>query len=187
VNAAINPTNGRITGYYNLVPQHGTRDLGSFRIDHDFTDRDRYYLSFNTVNTNSDGSAVASPFMSLGLLQRSIQDYTVANSYAKIVTPRLVNEVRGGINFENNFSHGNLTLGQFMQSVGFNADELKAYGCVVGPAELDTYGQIAISPGQLRRDRKRGPQHLPAARPAPGDLRRHAPLANGKALLQIRR
>ncbi|HEV3198841.1 MAG TPA: carboxypeptidase regulatory-like domain-containing protein [Bryobacteraceae bacterium] len=149
INAPINPTNGRLTGYYNLVPQHGGRDLGSFRIDHDFTDRDRYYLSFNTQSTHSDSSAVASPFIGLGLIQRDIQDYTVANSYTKIITPTVVNEVRGGINYENNFAHGNLTLGQFMQSVGFNADEIKAWGNVVGPAEIDTYGHIAISLGNF--------------------------------------
>ena len=149
VNAPINATNGRLTGYFNLVPQHGTRDLGSFRLDHDFSERDRYYLSFNTQSTHADGSAVASVFTGFGLLQRDIQDYTVANSYTRIFTPGLVNEVRGGINFENNFSHGNLTLGQFMQSVGFNADEIKVYGNVVGPAEIDTFGHIAISLGNF--------------------------------------
>ena len=149
VNAPINASNGRLLGYYNLVPQHGHRDLGSFRVDHDFTERDRYYLSFNAQGTTADGSAVASPFIALGLIQRDIQDYTVSNSYTKIITPAVVNEVRGGINFENNFSHGQLTLGQFMQSVGFNADEIKAWGNVVGPAEIDTYGHIAISLGNF--------------------------------------
>ena len=149
VDAPINPTNGRLVGYYNLVPQHGHRDLGSFRIDHDFTERDRYYLSFNTQSTSADSSAVSSPFIGLGLIQRDIQDYTVSNSYTKIITPALVNEIRGGINYENNFAHGNLTLGQFMQSVGFNADEIKAWGNVVGPGEIDTYGHIAISLGNF--------------------------------------
>jgi Carboxypeptidase regulatory-like domain len=149
VNAPINATNGRLVGYYNLLPKHGTRDLGSFRIDHDFTDRDRYYLSFNTVNINTDGNSVVSPFVGFGLLHTDTQDYTVANSYTKIVTPRIVNEARGGINFENKFTHGNTTLSQFMQSVGFNADEIKAYGNVVGPAELDTTGHIAISLGNF--------------------------------------
>jgi len=110
VNAPINTSNGRLTGFYDLLPQHGTRDLGSFRIDHDFSDRDRYYLSFNAQTKTTDGSAVASPFVGLGLLQRDIQDYTVSNSYTKVFTPVLVNELRGGINYENNFSHGNLTL-----------------------------------------------------------------------------
>jgi hypothetical protein len=149
VNAPINTANGRMLGYYNLVPQHGHRDLGSARLDHDFTERDRYYLSFNTQSTSSMGSAVASPFIALGLIQRDIQDYTVSNSYTKIVKPTLVNEVRGGINYENNFAHGNLTLRQFMQSVGFNAAEVGAWGNVVGPAELDTYGHIAISLGNF--------------------------------------
>ncbi|HEY2013099.1 MAG TPA: TonB-dependent receptor [Bryobacteraceae bacterium] len=150
VNAPINATNGRLVGFNNLVPQHGGRDLGTLRIDHDFTDRDRYYLSFNTQSSHSDGNAVVSPFTPLGLLQRDIQDYTVSNSYTKIISPRLINEVRGGINYENNFSHAQITLSQFMQKVGFNADEIKAYGNVVGPAELDTYGHIAISLGNFQ-------------------------------------
>ena len=150
VNAPIVASNGRLADYFNLVPQHGTRDLGTFRIDHDFTERDRYYTSFNIQNLNADGSAVASPFTAIGLLTTAIQDYTVSNSYLKIVSPTLVNEVRGGLNFENNFRHGRITLSQFMQSVGFNADEVKAYGNVVGPAELDTFGHIAINLGNFQ-------------------------------------
>ncbi|MBZ5624458.1 MAG: TonB-dependent receptor [Acidobacteriia bacterium] len=150
VNAAINPANGRLTGYYNLVPQHGARDLGTARIDHDFSESDRFYTSFNTQSVHSDGSAVASVFTGLGLIQRDIQDYTVANSYTRIISPRVVNEARGGINFENNFAHGNIILSQFMQSVGFNPDEIKAYGAVVGPPELNTFGHIAISLGNFQ-------------------------------------
>jgi len=36
-----------------------------------------------------------------------------------------------------------------MQSVGFNADEIKAWGNVVGPGEINTYGHIAISLGNF--------------------------------------
>jgi hypothetical protein len=80
VNAPINTSNGRLTSYNNLVPQHGTRDLGSMRIDHDFTERDRYYFTFNAQNSSANGSAVSSPIIALGLIQRHIQDYTDSNS-----------------------------------------------------------------------------------------------------------
>jgi hypothetical protein len=149
VNGPINPTTGRVLGYYNLAPQHGGRNLGTARIDHDFTERDRYYLSFNAQGSSADSNPVSSPFIALGLLQRDIQDYTVSNSYTRIVKPTMVNELRGGINYENNFTHGNLTLGQFMQSVGFTSDQIQAYGKVVGPAEVNTYGQIAIALGNF--------------------------------------
>lgn len=150
VNAPIVASSGRLADYFNLVPQHGTRDLGTFRIDHDFTDRDRFYSAFNIQNRNADGSAVASPFVGLGLLTTEIEDYTVSNSYTKIISPTLVNELRGGINFEDNFRHGQLTLSQFMQSIGFNADELAAWGNVVGPQEMNTYGHIAINFGNFQ-------------------------------------
>src|SRR5262249_48563754 len=97
-----------------------------------------------------DGNPAASPFTALGLLQRSIQDYTVSNSYTKIVSPALVNELRGGINYEYNFSHGRQSLAQFMQSVGFNDSQIQAYGNVVGSSLLTTPGQIAINFGNFQ-------------------------------------
>ena len=99
---------------------------------------------------DTNGNPAASPFTALGLLQRSIQDYTVSNSYTKIISPALVNELRGGLNYEYYFSSGRQTLAQFMQSVGLNDAQIQAYGNVVGPSLLTTPGQIAINFGNFQ-------------------------------------
>lgn len=149
-NAPIVASTGRLAEYFNLVPQHGQRDLGTIRVDHDFSDNDRYYMALNVQNRSDTGNAVASPFTAFGLIQTQTQDYTVSNSYTKIISPRLVNELRGGMNLENRFSHGNVKLQEFLQSVGFNDAEIKAYGAVVGPDELNTFGHTAITLGAFQ-------------------------------------
>jgi hypothetical protein len=59
----------------------------------------------------------------------------------------VVNELRGGINYQFLYRRANQTTGQFLSSVGFNADEIAAYGAVVGPSLIDTPGQVAFTIG----------------------------------------
>jgi hypothetical protein len=150
VNAPINPSSGRLLDYFNLLPQHGQRDLGTMRVDHDFSSNDRFYTVFNVQNTNQDGSQVVPVYTGFGLLKTDLADYTLSNSYTRIISPTLVNEVRGGFNREDLFRRGNTTLRSFLQSAGFNDADIAAYGSVVSPQELDTIGHTAITLGTFR-------------------------------------
>ena len=55
-----------------------------------------------------------------------------------------MNELRGGINYQNLYRRANLETGQWMSSVGFNDSEINSYGSVVGPSLIDTPGQVAF-------------------------------------------
>jgi Carboxypeptidase regulatory-like domain/TonB dependent receptor len=143
--APINPNNGRVPGFATLLPGFSNQDLGTFRLDHDFTERDRVYLVYNTSDQGSATSPVVAPYTGLGLTQNDRLNQTVSASYTRIAKPNLVNEVRGGFNLQNLFRHSNTTLDSFLTSVGFTDADVKAYGDVVGPLALGSFGHPAIS------------------------------------------
>lgn len=149
VNAPINPANGRLTAYANTLPQHSHRDLGSIRIDHDLSDRDKLYSVFTAQDSSQDGNAVAGAYRGFGLLHDDRRNYTLSNSYTRIFSPAIVNEVRGGFNREDRFRRGNTTLRSYLQSIGFNDADIAAYGSVVGATELDTVGHMATTFGNF--------------------------------------
>jgi Carboxypeptidase regulatory-like domain/TonB dependent receptor len=142
--APINATNGRLTNYFNLLPGGSLRDLGTMRLDHDFSEKDRVYGVYNISQRNSDTSPVVSPFTGLGLTQNDQMNHTVSLSYTRLVKPNVVNEVRGGFNRQSLLRHSNQTLRQFLANIGFNDADITAYGAVVGPAALDTFGHPAV-------------------------------------------
>ncbi|HZB45905.1 MAG TPA: carboxypeptidase regulatory-like domain-containing protein, partial [Pyrinomonadaceae bacterium] len=51
-NAPFNPVNGRLIDFYQNIPGLITRDLFTGRIDHDFSDKDKFYAVYNYQKRN---------------------------------------------------------------------------------------------------------------------------------------
>jgi hypothetical protein len=145
--APINAANGRLTDFFTNLPGTTRRNLGTLRVDHDFSDKDRFYAVYNAQNTNFATSMIASPFTPLGQVLNERRNDTVSLSETHLFSLRIVNEVRGGFNRVPWLRHSRDTLRGFLQSIGFNDADIKAYGDVVSPAALDTYGFPSISFG----------------------------------------
>lgn len=144
--APIDPSTGRIfPSYQTQMPGRDTLDTGSLRLDHDFSDKDHVYASYNTSAETSATNPVVSPYVGLGLTQNNRQNQTVQLSYTRVFKPTLVNEARGGFNKQNLLEHSNTTLQGFLSSIGFDAADISAYGSVVGQFALSTFGHPAVS------------------------------------------
>jgi hypothetical protein len=144
--APIDTFSGRILGGYQTgVSGRDTLDTGSLRLDHDFSDKDHVYAAYNTSADTHATNPVVSPYLGLGLTQVNRQNQTVSLSYTRIFKPNLINEMRGGFNKQNLLEHSNTTLQGFLSGIGFDASDIAAYGSVVGPFALSTYGHPAIS------------------------------------------
>ncbi|MEO8434777.1 MAG: carboxypeptidase-like regulatory domain-containing protein [Pyrinomonadaceae bacterium] len=141
----LNATSGRLADFTQTLPGLLTRDLATLRVDHDFSDKDKFYAVYNFQTRNGIRSLVASPLPAFGLLSQHQTNHTVSLSYTRIFSNRLVNEARGGINYQFLFRRANLTTGQFLSGIGFNEAEVAAYGAVVGPSLIDTPGQVAFT------------------------------------------
>ena len=145
VTAPIDSGTGKIPEYQTQIPGRDTLDTGSLRIDHDFSEKDHVYASYNTSAETSATSPVVSPYTGLGLTQNNRQNQTVQLSYTRVFKPTLVNEARAGFNKQNLLEHSNTTLKGFLSSIGFDAADIAAYGSVVGQFALSTLGHPAIS------------------------------------------
>jgi len=145
---AVNTSNGRIGELFQtLMPSNTTRDLGTLRIDHDFSDKDHVYGVYNGQAFSGGNSAVRSPFTGLGLTQQERRTHTLSGSYVRTIRNNIINEARGGFNREFIYRHSNTTLQSFLSSIGFDQNAIDAYGAVVGPAELLTHGHTVINYG----------------------------------------
>ncbi len=147
VGAPIDSSNGRIPSFETQLPGRDTLDTGSLRLDHDFSEKDHVYISYNTSADTNATSPVVSPYTGLGLTKNNRQNQTVALSYTRIFKPSLVNEARGGFNKENLLRHSNTTLQGFLSGIGFDSSDIAAYGSVVGEFALGTFGHPAVSFG----------------------------------------
>ena len=146
LSAPINPANGRIPGgYQTILSGDSTQDLGTLRLDHDFSDRDHVYGVYNVSSQVSASSPVVNPFTGLGLTQNDRRNHTVSLSYLRTFRPSLINEGRGGFNRQDLLRHSNTTLEGFLSSIGFDQSDIDAYGSVVGSFALSTYGHPAVS------------------------------------------
>ncbi len=145
VGAPINSANGRIPSFQTQVPGRDTLDTGSLRLDHDFSEKDHVYASYNTSAETSANNPVVAPYTGLGLTQNNRQNQTVALSYTRVFKPNLVNEMRGGFNKQNLLEHSNTTLEGFLSGIGFDASDIAAYGSVVGQFALTTFGHPAVN------------------------------------------
>jgi hypothetical protein len=142
----IDPQTGRIAGgFQTILSGRNTLDLGTLRLDHDFSQKDHVYVTYNASADSSASSSVVSPYTGLGLTQNARQNHTVGLSYTRAIRPNLVNEARGGFNKENLFRHSNTTLQGFLSGIGFDSSDIAAYGSVVTPFALTTFGQPAIN------------------------------------------
>ncbi len=99
-NAPINATTGRAE-FNESIKTEVTRDLVTTRIDHDLTERDRFYVTYNGSFPDGSASRLQAPFKSLGTLVRQQTNNTLSLSYIHVFSPRLVNEARGGFNSQN--------------------------------------------------------------------------------------
>ncbi len=143
-NAPINPSNGRLVDYFTNAPGTTRRDLGTLRVDHDFREKDRFYAVYNGQNQVFASADVATPFTPLGLTQNERSNQTLSLSETHLFSPTIINEARGGFNRVPWLRHSNQTLRQFLQNIGFNDADIKAYGDVITPSALDTFGHPAI-------------------------------------------
>jgi len=144
----IDPFSGQIDGGFNtILSGRDTLDLGTLRLDHDFSEKDHVYVTYNASAETSAKTSVAAPYTGLGLTQATRQNHTIGISYTRVIRPTLVNEVRGGFNKENFFRHSNTTLQGFLSGVGFDSSDLSAYQSTVGVLPMSTFGQPVIDFG----------------------------------------
>ncbi|HEY6375001.1 MAG TPA: TonB-dependent receptor, partial [Edaphobacter sp.] len=149
--APINPSLGTISPHYTTsVPGHDYQDMGTLRIDHNFSDSDRIYGVYHTSAQNKALNPVVGVFTGLGLSQTDRKNQTISFSYTHIFSQNIVNEARGGFNKQHLYTHSNTTLRGFLSSVGFSDADIAAYGAVVGPSELDTRGHPAVALGKFQ-------------------------------------
>src|SRR5882762_1639804 len=142
----INPANGRIPGgFHTILPGNSTQDIGTLRLDHDFSERNHLYGVYNVSAQVSASSPVVSPFTGLGQTQNDRKNHTVSLSYLHSFKSTIVNEARGGFNRQALLRHSNTTLQGFLSSIGFDQSDIDAYGSVVGPFALSTFGHPAVS------------------------------------------
>jgi hypothetical protein len=143
--APINPVTGKIPGgFKTIMPTRSVQDIGTLRLDHDFSENNHLYGVYNVSSQISATAPVVSPFTGLGLTHNDRRNHTVSLSFTHSFSPSLINEVRGGVNRENVFRHSNTTLEGFLSSIGFTESDIAAYGDAVGPSELSTFGHPEI-------------------------------------------
>src|SRR4029453_13635350 len=138
----FNHSNGRVLNFTQNVPSLLTRDLSTLRVDHDFSEKDKFFAVYNFQARNGNRALVANPLPAFGVLAQHQTNHTLSLSYTRIFSNSFVNEARGGLNYQYLYRRSNLTDEQWLSSVGFNADEINSYGAVVGPGLVDTPGQV---------------------------------------------
>ncbi len=149
LSAPINPANGRIIGGFQTnLSGRSVQDIGTLRLDHEFSENDHLYGVYNasaqgSANTPVEGTSAA--YVGLGLTQNDRRNNTVSLSYTHVFSPSFINEVRGGFNRQKLLRHSNTTLEGFLSSIGFDQSDIDAYGAVVGNFALGTFGHPAIN------------------------------------------
>ena len=128
------------------IPGLGTRDLSTLRIDHDFSDRNKFFGVYNFQIVAGDQRSLAvSPLPAFGLRSQHQRNQTLSLSFTHLFSNTLVNELRGGFNFQTLFRRGNQSTRDFLSSVGFNQDEISAFGSVIGSDLLGTAGPVRFT------------------------------------------
>src|SRR5207245_5480946 len=120
LSAPVNPANGRIPGgFQTILPGNSTHDIGTLRLDHDFSERNHVYGVYNVSAQVNANSPVVSPFTGLGLTQNDRKNHTVSLSYLHSFKPSLINEARGGFNWPGLLLHSNTVLYGMLYSIDF--------------------------------------------------------------------
>ena len=144
--APINATNGRLVDFFFSAASPQVRDLGTFRVDHDFSSRDRMYAVYNGQGFSDQPGYVQVPYTGLGLTQLARTNHTLSLSHIHVMRS-MVNEARGGFNRQVSFRQSNSTLRESLQAIGFDSSDISAYAAVVGEFTLDTFGHPALQLG----------------------------------------
>ncbi len=145
VNAPINATTGRLVDFFQNLPGLTTRDLGTVRIDHDLTAKDKLAAVYNIQPRQQATAAVVSPFVGLGLTNNEQTNHTLSLSHTHIFRANLINEARGGFNYQFLFRSSNTTPTSFLESIGFNGNDISAYFAAIGEGARPTIGHVGIS------------------------------------------
>jgi carboxypeptidase family protein/TonB-dependent receptor-like protein len=140
----FNATNGRLINYVQNVSSLLTRDLATLRLDHDFSGKDKITAVYNYQVRNGTRSLVQSPFLDFGRSSQRQNNHTLSLSHTRIFSDSVVNELRGGFNYQLVFRRANQRTSDFLAGIGFNQQEIAAYGSVLGDV-LDTYGHVAFT------------------------------------------
>lgn len=142
----FNHSNGRLLSFVRNIPGLLNRDLSTLRIDHDLSARDKIFGVYNfQVVAGEQRQLAVSPLPAFGLRSQHQSNHTVSLSYTHLFSNSLVNEARGGLNFQYLFRRGNSTVHDFLSSIGFNQGEIDAYSAVVGPGVADLAGEVAFT------------------------------------------
>ncbi len=180
LSAPIDSTTGRIPAYQTQMPGRDTLDTGSLRLDHDFSDKDHVYVSYNTSAETSATNPVVSPYVGLGLTQNNRQNQTVALSYTRVFKPNLVNEASRWLQqaeFAGTQQYD--AAGIFCPTIGFGPSDIAAYGSVVGQFALGTFGHPAVNfSNTFCYVYQRRPKYLSATKPGSDHVRGHADLGD---------
>ncbi len=147
VNAPINPANGRLVDFFENKTGQLVRDLATLRVDHDLTSKDKISGVYNTQFVDQSNAAVVSPFVGLGLRHDDRSNHTLSLSYTHIFSDNIINEARGGFNFQYLFRNSNTTPTSFLESIGFDKSDIEAYFSVVGENARPTYGHVGVNFG----------------------------------------
>ena len=145
VNAPIIASNGRLANYFENVPGRITRHLGTLRVDHELTGRDKLAAVYNIQPRDQATAAVQQPYAPLGLIQREQTNHTLSLSYTRLFADNIVNEARGGFNYQLLFQQSNTTPTSFLESIGFDSSDIAAYYSVIGEAARQTFGHVGIN------------------------------------------
>ena len=145
----IDPKTGRIAGGFQTnLPTSSVQDLGTLRLDHDFSENNHLYGVYN-VSSQTGGTApvegISAEYVGLGVTQQDRRNNTVSLSFTHNFSPNVINEARGGFNRQSLLRHSNTTLQGFLSSIGFTPADISSYGSVVGAFALSTDGHPAIN------------------------------------------
>jgi hypothetical protein len=142
----FNATNGRLRSFVRNLPGLLTRDLATLRLDHDFSERNKFFAVYNFQdNAGNRRTFAVSPLPAFGLLSQHQTNHTLSLSFTHLFSNTLVNEARGGFNVQNLFRRGNQKNRDFLSSIGFNDGEIATIGSVIGPDLLDTAGPLRMT------------------------------------------
>ncbi len=145
VNAPIVPANGRMADFFENRSGRLVRDLGALRVDHDLSSKDKLSAVYNVQSVDQSNVAVLSPYVGLGLRHDDRSNHTLSLSHTRIFSSNVVNEARGGFNFQFLFRNSNTTPTSFLQSIGFDNSDIEAYFSVVGENARPTFGHVGVS------------------------------------------
>src|ERR1700726_4596965 len=102
LSAPIDPKTGRIAGGFQTnLPTSSVQDIGTLRLDHDFSENNHLYGVYN-VSSQAGATApvegTAAEYVGLGVTKEDRRNNTVSLSFTHNFSPNVINELRGGFN-----------------------------------------------------------------------------------------